>query len=105
MSIKQTINLFHPVCLPEMAAAALSILKSGKIASGPQVQSLEKEFSKLVCRDHIVSTSDLTSAMLLALHLAGIEAGDEVYGCTYLLTVKFTNCSRGRPSSLDRFGS
>ena len=41
--IKQTINLFHPVCLAEMDEAALSVLKSGKIASG-SVKSLEKNF-------------------------------------------------------------
>jgi len=73
-----TIDLFHPVRLPEMEAAALEVLRSGQIASGPKVTALENAFSAVAGREHIVSTNDLTSAVLLALHLAGVRAGDEV---------------------------
>lgn len=73
-----TIDLFHPVRLPEMEAAALEVLRSGQIASGPKVAALEHAFSAIAGREHIVSTNDLTSAVLLALHLAGVRAGDEV---------------------------
>lgn len=73
-----TIDLFHPVRLPEMEAAALEVLRSGQIASGPKVTALEHAFSAIAGREHIVSTNDLTSAVLLALHLAGVRAGDEV---------------------------
>lgn len=73
-----TIDLFHPVHLPEMEAAALEVFRSGQIASGPKVTALEQAFSAVVGREHIVSTNDLTSAVLLALHLAGVSAGDEV---------------------------
>lgn len=73
-----TIDLFHPVRLPEMEAAALEVFRSGQIASGPKVTALEQAFSAVVGREHIVSTNDLTSAVLLALHLAGVSAGDEV---------------------------
>lgn len=73
-----TIDLFHPVNLPEMEAAALDVLRSGQIASGPRVVELEQAFATITGREHIVSTNDLTSAVLLALHLAGVRAGDEV---------------------------
>lgn len=73
-----TIDLFHPVRLPEMEAAALAVLRSGQIASGAKVTALEHAFSAVAGREHIVSTNDLTSAVLLALHLAGVRAGDEV---------------------------
>jgi len=73
-----TIDLFHPVRLPEMEAAALEVIRSGQIASGSNVTALEHAFSAVVGREHIVSTNDLTSAVLLALHLAGVRAGDEV---------------------------
>jgi len=73
-----TIDLFHPVNLPEMEAAALDVLRSGQIASGPRVLELEQAFATITGREHIVSTNDLTSAVLLALHLAGVRAGDEV---------------------------
>ena len=73
-----TIDLFHPVRLPEMEAAALEVFRSGQIASGPKVAALEHAFSAVAGREHIVSTNDLTSAVLLALHLSGVRAGDEV---------------------------
>lgn len=73
-----TIDLFHPVHLPEMEAAALDVLRSGQIASGPKLVELEQAFTTVTGREHIVSTNDLTSAVLLALHLAGVRAGDEV---------------------------
>lgn len=73
-----TIDLFHPVHLPEMEAAALEVMRSGQIASGPKVSALERALSPVVGREHIVSTSDLTSAVTLALHLAGVRPGDEV---------------------------
>jgi len=88
---KQITNLFHPVYLPEMDAVALSVLNSGMIASGLHVATLEKEFSNVACRNHIVSTSNLTSAMQLALHLAGIREGDEV------ATVSFTSLQSSSP--------
>jgi len=72
------IDLFHPVCLPEMETAALKLFRSGQIASGPKVTELEHAFSAIAGREHIVSTNDLSSAVLLALHLAGVRAGDEV---------------------------
>lgn len=70
--------MFHPVRLPEMEAAALDVLRSGQIASGSRVAALEQAFAAIAAREHVVSTSDLTSAVLLALHLAGVRAGDEV---------------------------
>jgi dTDP-4-amino-4,6-dideoxygalactose transaminase len=73
-----TIDLFQPVMLPEMEAAALEVMRSGQIASGPKVAELEKAFGSLAGRDHMVATNDLTSAVTLALHLAGVSAGDGV---------------------------
>jgi perosamine synthetase len=76
--ISSTIDLFHPVRLPEMEAAALEVFRSGQIASGPKVAALEQAFAAIAGREHIVTTNDLTSAVTLALHLAGVRAGDEV---------------------------
>lgn len=73
-----TINLFHPVHLPEMEAAAIEVMRSRQIATGPKVFELEKSFKKITGRDYLLSTNDLTSAITLALHLAGVRAGDEV---------------------------
>ncbi|MDZ7892208.1 MAG: DegT/DnrJ/EryC1/StrS family aminotransferase [Rhodoferax sp.] len=72
------IPLFYPVRLPEMEDAALSVLQSGQIAAGPNVAQFENEFGLLVGSDHVVTTSDMTSALVLALRLAGVQPGDEV---------------------------
>ena len=73
-----TIDLFHPVQLPEKQAAALEVMQSGQIASGPKVRELEQSFVAVSGRENTVSTNDLTGAVTLALHLAGVRAGDEV---------------------------
>lgn len=74
----ETIDLFKALWLPEMEKAALEVLQSGRIASGPNVAEFEKAFAAIVGRDHVVSTSDLTSSVSLALHLAGVGPGDKV---------------------------
>lgn len=72
------VPLFGVVHTPEMEAVALEVLRSGRIASGEYVARLEKGIGDLVGQPHVVSTNDMTSAMFLALHLAGVRAGDEV---------------------------
>lgn len=61
-----------------MEAAALSVLRSGQIASGQYVKKFEQEFGELIGQPNVVSTIDMTSALFLALHLAGVRQGDEV---------------------------
>jgi perosamine synthetase len=78
------ISLFGVVNLPEMEAAAVEVLRSGRIASGEYVTKFESAFGALIGQQNVVSTVDMTSAMLLALHLAGVKPGDEV------LTTAFT---------------
>ncbi len=72
------IDLFCPVHLPGMEIAAAEAIQSGQIASGPKVSQLEQAFAAIAGREHIVATNDLTSSVTLALHLAGVSAGDDV---------------------------
>jgi perosamine synthetase len=78
------ISLFGVVNLPEMEAAAVEVLRSGRIASGEYVAKFESAFGTIVGQQNVVSTIDMTSAMLLALHLSDVTPGDEV------LTTAFT---------------
>jgi dTDP-4-amino-4,6-dideoxygalactose transaminase len=55
-----------------------TVMSSGAIASGPYVERFECELSLLTKLPYVVSTSDVTSAMEIALKLAKIEPGDEV---------------------------
>ena len=62
--------------------AALSNLRevfnSGYIAEGVQVKELATELSKIFDNDHVVLLNSCTSALTLALVLAGVGPGDEV---------------------------
>lgn len=72
------IPLFGVVHTTEMEAAALEVLRSGRIASGEYVGKFEQGIGKIVGNPNVVSTHDMTNAVFLALHLAGVRAGDEV---------------------------
>lgn len=85
------IRLFHGAVSPAAEQAALAVLRSGQIASGPKVAEFEVAFGELIGRPHVVSTSDMSSALTLALHLAGVGPGDEV------LTLAFSCLSSNSP--------
>lgn len=72
------LSLFGVVNTPEMEAAALEVLRSGRIASGPHVAAFESGLAALLDQAHVVTTVDMSNAMQLALYLAGVRAGDDV---------------------------
>lgn len=76
--MQPSVPLFRTVHLPEMEDAAVRVLRSGQIASGPFVESFARELSRWLGHPHVVLTSDMSSAMTLALRLAGVGPGDEV---------------------------
>jgi perosamine synthetase len=61
-----------------MEAAALDVLRSGRIAVGQYVAQFEAGIGKIVGQPNVVSTVDMTSAIFLSLHLAGVGKCDEV---------------------------
>lgn len=74
----KNIPLYGVVNVSEMETAAIEVLRSGRIASGDYVAKFEAGIGKIVGQPNVVSTVDMTSAMFLALHLAGVRNGDEV---------------------------
>lgn len=74
----KTIPLFGVVKLPEMEAAALEVLRSGRIANGEYVAKFEAGIGQIIGQPNVVSMVDMTSAIFLSLHLAGVSEGDEV---------------------------
>jgi perosamine synthetase len=54
------------------------VFDSGFINEGVQVTQLTKELSHFLSTDKLVLTNSCTSALTLALHLAGVNPGDEV---------------------------
>ena len=69
---------------PDVEAAVLRVLRSGRYALGPEVDAFEQEFAAYCGADLAVGTSSGTSALYLALVACDIGPGDEV------VTVPFT---------------
>ena len=78
MGTHAPIRLFNATVSQEIEQAALDVMRSGQIASGPKVAEFEHAFGTHIGRPHLVSTSDMTSALVIALRLAGVGEGDEV---------------------------
>lgn len=62
---------------PEAPAAVAKVLESGYIGQGPKVDEFERRLSE-VFGGEVLTTNSCTSALDLALHLAGVGSGDEV---------------------------
>jgi len=73
-----------PLAVPNVSAAerdaVLAAIESGFVSSvGPAVSEFEAEFAALVGSRHAVATASGTAALHVAMRLAGIEQGDEVF--------------------------
>lgn len=60
------------------AAAVRRVLASGWWTQGPEVEAFEREFAAYVGAPHACAVSSGTTALHLALLVAGVEPGDEV---------------------------
>lgn len=76
-----------PVSRPEFdeaeARATADVLASGWVSQGPKVARFEELFAARVGAAHAVATSSCTTALHLALLLAGVRPGDEVICPSY----------------------
>jgi len=73
-----------PLAVPNVSAAerdaVLAAIESGFVSSvGPAVSEFEAEFAALVGSRHAVATASGTASLHVAMRLAGIEQGDEVF--------------------------
>lgn len=75
-----TIPLATPNVGEAERLAVLAALDSGFVSSvGPEVSQFEQEFAELVGARHAVATASGTAALHVALRLAGVGPGDEVF--------------------------
>jgi dTDP-4-amino-4,6-dideoxygalactose transaminase len=72
------IPVMRPWLGREEAEAAAEAVASGWVAQGPRVREFEEAFAAFVGTPHAVAVSSCTTALHLALIVAGIGPGDEV---------------------------
>src|SRR5580704_14411791 len=72
------IPVMRPWLGAEEAAAAAEVVSSGWVAQGPRVAKFEEAFASAIGAEHAVALSSCTTALHLALVVAGIGPGDEV---------------------------
>lgn len=72
------INVMKPWLGEEEIAAVSEVIASGWVAQGPRVARFEQEFAAAMGTPYAVATSNCTTALHLALVVAGIGRGDDV---------------------------
>ena len=58
--------------------ASARVIRSGWVTQGPEVAAFEREFAEYVGSPHACAVSNCTTALHLALRVAGVGTGDEV---------------------------
>lgn len=74
----ETIRMFEPWVSASARARVAHVLETGRISQGPIVDEFEREFEKRLGVKGAVAVNSCTSALHLALSLAGVGRGDEV---------------------------
>ncbi len=73
---------FIPIAAPDIGeaeeTAVLRVLRSGRLAQGPEVAALEEEFAAAHGARFAIAVANGTAALHVALHAAGVGPGDEV---------------------------
>lgn len=72
------IPVAKPYLTADEAQAAYDTILTGWVTQGPRVQEFEENFARYVGAKHAVAVSSCTTALHLALLVAGIQPGDEV---------------------------
>lgn len=67
------------VYMPETASNEIKeVLSSGFVSTGTKTDEFETEFGALIGNPNVVAVNCCSSAIMLALHMAGIKPGDDV---------------------------
>ena len=72
------IPISRPIIGAEEEEAVVRVLRSGRLAQGPEVEAFEREFAALAGTAHAIACANGTAALHLALLAHAIGPGDEV---------------------------
>lgn len=72
------VNVMRPWLGAEEVAAVTEVIESAWVAQGPKVAAFEEAFAQKQHAPHAVAVSNCTTALHLALKVAGVGAGDDV---------------------------
>jgi perosamine synthetase len=95
---------FHRASIDEAEIqAVLEVLRSGWLTSGPRVKEFEAAFANYTGAAHALAVNSCTSALHLALAVAGVGEGDEVIipTMTFAATGETVLYQRARPILVD----
>ncbi|MFN8261855.1 MAG: DegT/DnrJ/EryC1/StrS family aminotransferase [Chitinophagales bacterium] len=87
------VPLAKPYLDKEDAQNAYDTILTGWVTQGPRVQEFEEKFAKYVGSQYAVAVSNCTTALHLAMMVAGVGTGDEVI-CPSMSYVATANCIR-----------
>ncbi|WP_067452511.1 DegT/DnrJ/EryC1/StrS family aminotransferase [Actinomadura macra] len=92
------IPVIRPVLGEEEAAAVAEVVRSGWVAQGPRVADFEAAFAERGATAHGVAVSSCTTALHLALLLAGVGPGDDVVvpSLSFIATANVVRHAGGR---------
>lgn len=88
------IALFKAYYDEAMERSAIEVLRSGAIAVGKYNSLFTEKLSTIIHQERIVTTNDMSNAIVIALRLAGAGAGDEV------ITTPFACMSTNSPIAM-----
>ncbi len=74
----QDLAAHHEPLMPELAAAAVRVLTSGRFITGAETEAFEREAAAALSIPHAVGVSSGTDGLLAALMACGVGPGDEV---------------------------
>ena len=97
------IPISRPEIGPEEEEAVLRVLRSGRLAQGPEVAALEEEFRAACGASHAVAVANGTAALHVALLASGVGPGDEVIvpAFTFAASANAVLASGARPVFCD----